>query len=85
MKRHISYFYTAPNLPTAVGFNAPAIGAANDTGVILVWRCQWGDDVRYLCQVSFVRVNWLFFCCWRRTTTTTTTTRWWRWWCVLIC
>ena len=31
----------------------PPLGAANDTGVILVWRCMWGLSTLSVCQVSF--------------------------------
>ena len=49
-----------PNLPTSVGFIIP-VGAANDMGVMLVWRRTWGLST-YHCAKCCSRTL-AGFCC----------------------
>jgi len=68
--------WKSPNLLTCFGFTAP-LGAANDTGVILVWLCTWGLSTLSMCQVLFPYTGWfLLYACWCQRTRT----RWWWWW-----
>ena len=47
----------------------PPLGVANDTGVILVWRCTWGLSTLSVCQVWFPCTgSFLLYACWPRRT-----------------